>query len=60
MYKRQDRCYREATAILQNNLDKLHKLAAVLLEKEKITGDEFNAMFETPAAISSESEIVTE
>ena len=55
-----DRCYREATAILQNNLDKLHKLAAVLLEKEKITGDEFNAMFETPAAISSESEIVTE
>ena len=41
-----DDCYKAATQILQNNVEKLHAVAAVLLEKEKITGDEFEAIFE--------------
>ena len=41
-----DDCYKAATQILQDNVEKLHAVAAVLLEKEKITGDEFEAIFE--------------
>ena len=41
-----DNCYKSATQILKANSDKLHAVAAVLLEKEKITGDEFEAIFE--------------
>ena len=53
-----DRCYKEATAILQNNLDKLHQLAAVLLEKEKISGDEFLALFDAPAPAEAAATMV--
>ena len=31
--------------ILRRNIDKLHAVAGVLLEKEKIDGDEFEAIF---------------
>ncbi|EGT3706517.1 ATP-dependent zinc metalloprotease FtsH [Clostridioides difficile] len=34
-------CHKNAIEILENNIDKLHKLANYLLEKETITGDEF-------------------
>lgn len=34
-------CHEQAVEILQNNIDKLHELAAYLLEKETITGEEF-------------------
>ena len=37
--------YRAAAEILQANIDKLHAVAGVLLEKEKIDGDEFEAIF---------------
>ena len=37
--------YRAALEILQANIDKLHAVAGVLLEKEKIDGDEFEAIF---------------
>ena len=37
--------YKSAENILKDNVDKLHAVAKVLLEKEKITGDEFDAIF---------------
>ena len=41
-----DSAYKRATNILEANRDKLDKVAAVLIEKEKITGDEFDKIFE--------------
>ena len=35
----------KAIEILKANSDKLHAVAGVLLEKEKITGEEFEAIF---------------
>ena len=40
-----DNAYRNAEEILRLNIDKLHAVAQVLLEKEKIDGDEFDAIF---------------
>ena len=40
-----DKCYRDAREIIRRNEDVLHKAAALLLEKEKISGEEFNALF---------------
>ena len=40
-----DNAYRSAEDILRSNIDKLHAVAGVLLEKEKIDGDEFDAIF---------------
>ena len=40
-----DHAYEEAKSILCKNRDKLDKVAAVLIEKEKITGDEFDQIF---------------
>ena len=41
-----DRAYAIAREILSNNMDKLHAVAGVLLEKEKISGEEFAQIFE--------------
>lgn len=40
-----DKCYREAKAILEENIDVLHKCAQTLLEKERIARPEFEALF---------------
>ena len=40
-----DNAYNTALEILKNNIEKLHAVAGVLLEKEKIDGDEFEAIF---------------
>ena len=40
-----DSCYAKAIEILKANEDKLHAVAKVLLEKEKITGEEFERIF---------------
>lgn len=40
-----DSCYKEARAVIESKLDILHKSAELLLEKEKITGAEFDALF---------------
>ena len=40
-----DQGYNRAKQILSENIDKLHKVAGVLLEKEKIGADEFEAIF---------------
>ncbi len=41
-----DKAYAAAKEILSNNMDKLHAVASVLLEKEKISGEEFAKIFE--------------
>ena len=41
-----DTCYNKAIEILKTHEDKLHAVAKVLLEKEKITGEEFEAIFD--------------
>ena len=41
-----DTGYNRAKKILEQNIDKLHNVAAVLLEKEKIEADEFEAMMQ--------------
>ena len=56
-------CYDKAKVILEENMDVLHKSAALLLEKEKITRAEFEALFdedETDAESSSEVKESTE
>ena len=40
-----DSCYAKAIEILKANEEKLHAVAKVLLEKEKITGEEFESIF---------------
>ncbi len=41
-----DTAYERAKRILSENIDKLHIVAGILLEKEKIDGDEFDRVFE--------------
>ena len=41
-----NKCYKDAKEIIKANEDILYKSAALLMEKEKITGEEFNALFE--------------
>ncbi len=51
-----DSCYKEAKAIIMKHEDVLHASAKLLLEKEKITGDEFDTLFRT--AVSAKKEEV--
>lgn len=41
-----DTAYNDALSILKEHIDKLHSVAKVLLEKEKITGEEFDEIFQ--------------
>jgi len=41
-----DKAYNTAVDILTANIDKLHTIAGILLEKEKIDGEEFDSIFE--------------
>ena len=41
-----DTAYDKAKKILSKNIDKLHIVAGILLEKEKIDGEEFDKVFE--------------
>ncbi len=47
-----DDCYAQASDIIRQNLDVLHRSAQLLLEKEKISGEEFAALFEAPQTTS--------
>ena len=40
-----DKAYNTAVEILTANVDKLHTIAGILLEKEKIDGEEFDSIF---------------
>ena len=42
-----DNAYKEAKDILREHRDKLDRVAEILVEKEKISGDEFDAIFES-------------
>ena len=42
-----DTAYERAKKILSDNIDKLHIVAGILLEKEKIDGEEFEKVFES-------------
>lgn len=41
-----DECYEEAKRILMEHIDILHKCANLLIEKERVTRDEFEGLFE--------------
>ncbi len=43
-----DECYGKAKALIQENIDILHACAGLLLEKEKIDQEEFEALFAKP------------
>lgn len=52
-----DSSYKRCTEILAENMDKLKEVAELLLEKEKIEGDEFDALFEEkPQNVSTDAE----
>lgn len=53
-----DDCYQRCVNILTENQDKLNQVAKLLLEKEKIEGDEFDALFVTVAA-TADTEVAT-
>ncbi|MNI26644.1 ATP-dependent zinc metalloprotease FtsH [compost metagenome] len=40
-----NKAYTYAERLLKDNIDKLHKVAQILLEKEKMDGEEFDAIF---------------
>ncbi|MDI3534383.1 MAG: cell division protease FtsH [Thermosediminibacterales bacterium] len=40
-----DKCYQRAETLLKENIKKLHKVADVLLEKEKLNAEEFQQVF---------------
>ncbi len=42
-----DDCYKKAKDIIMENIDVLHKCADLLMEKEKINQEEFEALFES-------------
>jgi len=41
-----DQCYKDAVALIRDNLEDMHKVVAYLLEKETITGGEMVAIIE--------------
>ena len=45
-----DKCYREAREIIEAHEDVLHASAKLLMEKEKISGEEFDALFKAQEA----------
>jgi cell division protease FtsH len=40
-----DKAYQKAQEIIQGNIEKLHAVASALLEREKLTGEEFEEIF---------------
>ena len=40
-------CYEEAKKIISEHMDVLHRCAELLIEKERITREEFEALFDT-------------
>ena len=50
-----DTSYSEAIRIIEENIDVLHATAKALIEKEKITGDEFRAILKDPKSFQGVS-----
>ena len=40
-----DACYKQAKSVIEENIEVLHKSAALLMEQEKVTREEFEALF---------------
>ena len=53
-------CHKKATELLSANIDKLHKIAAFLIEKETITGEQFMELFYEKDEQSEENNITEE
>ena len=49
-----DDCYAKAKEIIEEHMEVLHSCAKLLLEKEKITRDEFEALFNRPSYTQTE------
>ena len=59
MYKRQIKeAHQKAREILEENKEKLHELAAFLLERETITGEEFMRLLNSEADVIETSATV--
>ena len=52
--------YDEALRLINEHIDVLHETARLLLEKEKITGDEFRALFKKDEVVEEAVEEVAE
>ena len=55
-----DDAYAQAKSILEEHMDVLHKCAKLLLEKERIDREEFEALFEPDGVVLEKKEAVTE
>ena len=44
-----DECYAKARKILEEHSEVLHSCASLLMEKERITREEFESLFQSPA-----------
>ena len=49
VYKIINECYKKSKAILENNMSKLHEISKCLLEKEKISGEDFEKLMKENA-----------
>ena len=54
-----DNCYIEAKKLLNENIEVLHKCANLLIEKERINREEFEALFPKPVDEKIENEIIS-
>ena len=50
-----NKCYKDAKAMIEENIDVLHKCAALLLEKERINRAEFEALFEPETEVETQA-----
>lgn len=55
-----DRCYEDAKTIIMAHEDVLHASAKLLMEKEKITGEEFDALFTSRVTADNEGKCQTQ
>lgn len=55
-----DRCYEDAKTIIMAHEDVLHASAKLLMEKEKITGEEFDALFASGVKADNEERSQTQ
>lgn len=55
-----DECYARARQIIEEHIDVLHSCAELLLEKERITREEFEALFDKDGGAKAEDEVVVE
>ncbi len=55
-----EECYAKAKELIGQNIEVLHRSAALLMEKEKISGEEFEALFGPAADAPAETAAASE